>query len=151
MSLSLAKRSLRSFDIADAQTGHQKKVFGHVKGQKKTGSTKTMKHSSQDEKIKKLLLLTTTSIDDKVSRRVSRRRSRRWSCVDNFNYSFLERRPIRKHQRWGSQTDLVTLMMRQSLSNQRSPFLQKKISRISKKSWKSKTFNKNFYFLPKLC
>lgn len=61
MSLSLAKRSLRSFDLADAPKEKQPK--------KK--QPKLKQAATRDEKAKKLMMMTSTALDDKVSKRVS--------------------------------------------------------------------------------
>lgn len=73
MSLSLAKRSLRSFELADKPKDQTKKSKPGFK-------PATKQTSSQDEKIKKLLLIGTTSMDDIVSKRVSESRHRRNFC-----------------------------------------------------------------------
>lgn len=75
MSLSLAKKSIRSFDLADAPKDKIKK-----KTTPKFKSSANLKQqSSQDEKIKKLLLIGTSSIDDNVSKRVSLKTEKRIS------------------------------------------------------------------------
>lgn len=77
MSLSLAKRSLRSFELADTPKDQIKK---NSKPVFKPAAKQAKQQNSQDEKIKKLLLIGTTSMDDIVSKRVSKSRHRRNFC-----------------------------------------------------------------------
>ena len=68
MSIALAKKSLRSFELPEGQKD---------KSRKRRRTKPTEKASpDQDDKIKKLLLLGNSNLDEKLSKRVSRTDSR---------------------------------------------------------------------------
>lgn len=65
MSLSLAKRSLREFDQDEVPKDKK------LKKTKKPKAVVKKVADDQDEKVKKLLLLSTSNIDDEISKRVN--------------------------------------------------------------------------------
>lgn len=132
MSLSLAKKSLREFELQDDSNKKQKKSK-----KSKVNKTKNKKQDVED-KIQKLLLLNSSTLDDKLAQRV--RRLQLSFVTVNFTI-FISFSFSNKRLKQSADPSLESKSNQQRKTSQKSSkeFSQKRTSRASGRNYKDFT------------